>query len=194
MLGTIGRAYVTLMPVILGGAANMVFTKTRLYRQFQVPMDGTRTLADGKRMFGDNKTWIGFGGMIFFCALFQVLWGGACRLLFPEQNLLYIQNLNHWSFNLLVGFLFGFAYMICELPNSLVKRRLDIREGKTGSGWLGILFFVIDQIDSLLGVMLVLALFYPLAMWEYWLFIAVGAFTHVGVNAILLGLRIRKNI
>lgn len=95
---------------------------------------------------------------------------------------------------MLSGILFGFAYMICELPNSFIKRRLNMIPGKTEKSTKGALFFFIDQIDSLLGVVLVLAILSRITFKEYWMYIVLGAFTHILINLILYALKIRKNI
>lgn len=84
--------------------------------------------------------------------------------------------------------------MISELPNSFIKRRLNIDAGKTDSGIKGFLFFVIDQIDSLLGVMFVLFLFSDFSFWKYLGYVALGALTHISVNLILYLTKVRKNI
>lgn len=193
---TILRMYVTLMSVILAGAANMVFTKTRLYRTGNVPLDGGRMWRDGKRIFGGNKTKNGFLGMIVLGALSQLLWGFVCGCSdsMTAWNQMYTVLPNHPAVNLAAGALLGFAYVLFELPNSFLKRRLDIPSGETGSGAVGLLFFFIDQIDSLLGVVLVLHLMCPLTLAEYFGYIGVGAVTHIAVNLLLRALKIRKNI
>jgi len=38
--------------------------------------------------------------------------------------------------NALVGFALGFAYVLFELPNSFIKRRLDIAPGKQANNAL----------------------------------------------------------
>ena len=49
-----------------------------------------------------------------------------------------VQNDEIWSFgftyNLLIGALLGLFYALFELPNSFLKRRLDIKPGKTIKG------------------------------------------------------------
>ena len=83
--------------------------------------------------------------------------------------------------------------MICELPNSFIKRRINIMPGKTDKGIKGIIFFVIDQIDSLIGVFFVLMLFNGMSLSRYLLYLFVGALTHISINLLLYGLRIRRN-
>ena len=58
--------YLTLMPVILAGIANMIFCKSSLLDSVNQPIDAGRLLGDGRRLFGANKTWKGFWGMVFW--------------------------------------------------------------------------------------------------------------------------------
>ena len=172
----------------------MVFTKTKLYRKNKCPIDLGKNFIDGKRLFGDNKSYIGFISMILFCIIFQVIWSIICKYLgFENNNELYFIYENTIHFNILIGFLFGFTYMICELPNSFIKRRINIMPGKTDKGIKGIIFFVIDQIDSLIGVFFVLMLFNGMSLSRYLLYLFVGALTHISINLLLYGLRIRRN-
>lgn len=195
LLLTIRNMYITMLPVILGGIFNMIFTKTAFYRSRRVPMDHGKTWRDGKRIFGDNKTFIGFFSMIFFTMLAQVLWGACCSWWnINGWNELYLFHSNTFVFNVLAGLLFGFAYAIFELPNSFLKRRVDIQPGKTNSGGIGAFFFVLDQIDSLLGVMLGLVFLSHISFWKYLAYILLGAVTHVSVNLVLYKLHIRKNL
>ena len=188
--------YATLMPVVIAGAANMVFTKTQLYRSHNSPIDGGKSFSDGKRIFGDNKTWAGFFGMTAATALAQILWGmlSAASEAIGSRNELYLSFDNTLLFNAAAGALFGLAYVLFELPNSFIKRRLDIQPGKTDRGLKGAVFFVIDQIDSLFGVVLILAFFSGLTFPQYIQYIILGAFTHIALNALLFTLKIRRNI
>ena len=194
-LRVIRDMYVTSMPVILGGVSNMVFTKTALYQNHRAPIVGGRLWRDGRRVLGENKTWIGFGSMVALTAASQAVWGAVCaKCGLNAMHDLYRVRENTPARNLAVGALCGLAYAACELPNSFVKRRIDIRPGKTGSGAAGAAFFVIDQIDSLLGVFLVLGLFTGMSRQRYLQFLVLGAGTHVGVNYALYRLKIRKNL
>lgn len=187
--------YVTAMPVILGGVSNMVFTKTPLYRNHRAPMDGGKCWRDGKRILGDNKTWIGFASMTALTALSQVGWGAWCQLrgLNPRHDIYRVRK-NTLALNLVSGTLYGLAYAACELPNSFIKRRFDIRPGKTERNAVGKVFFVVDQIDSLLGVFLVLKAYSGISWARYLQFICLGFGTHIGVNFALYKLHIRKNL
>lgn len=187
--------YLTMSPLIASGIANMLFTKTGLYRKYKTPIDGGRLWKDGERIFGNNKTWIGFASMTVFCAVFQVLCGWICnQFSWNGMNDLYRSHRNTVGFNALFGAAVGFVYMLCELPNSFIKRRLRIEPGRTGKGPVGILFFLIDQIDSLVGVMLVLLLVANISVAKYVAYVLVGAMTHIGVNLLLFAAKVRKHI
>ena len=189
------RIYVTMMPLIFGGILNMLFTKTVVYKQFKSPIDMGLVLSDGKRLFGDNKTWIGFFSMILFCVISQICWGFVCKIdSVCRLNDLYSVFDNTILFNCLSGFLIGVVYMICELPNSFIKRRLNIDSGKTDKGIKGVIFFVIDQIDSLLGVFALFCLFTSNGMNVFMCYLLVGALTHIIINLILYKLRVRRNV
>ena len=49
--------------------------------------------------------------------------------------------------------------MVSELPNSFIKRQIDIAPGATTSGILNLFFYIFDQIDYLVGVWIVFAFF-----------------------------------
>lgn len=190
---TILKMYITMLPVILAGILNMLFVKTPIYSKIKFPIDGGIKLNDGKRLFGDNKTWAGFAGMVLAGAVSQLIWGFIC-LTIPDMCYIYQKHSNTPLFNLVSGAAMGFAYVLFELPNSFIKRRLNIPCGKTADGLKGKIFFVVDQIDSLFGVGIVFSILYPMPLWQYFLYILLGAFTHIAINLLLYKTKIRKNL
>lgn len=184
-----------MIPVILGGILNMLFTKTKLYKKYNYPIDKKNILKDGERLFGDNKTYIGFASMIIFCSLIQIVCGLILNI-FNINHLSYFYDIyaNGVVYNFFIGALLGFAYMICELPNSFIKRRLKIKPGESGKGLFKTLFLIVDQMDSMIGVMFILFLFSDITGFQYILFVFIGAFTHIVVNYILYILKIRKRL
>ena len=196
MMKTILTMYITMMPVILAGISNMVVVKRNWFKKRAKPMDGGKELKDGKRIFGNNKTWLGFLTMIGCSIVTHVVWGLICRLFTDMQNMnqLYLCYENNLLYNIIVGAIMGAAYMIFELPNSFIKRRLDIPDGKTERGFKGKLFFVIDQLDSMFGVILVLAVASKISLLQYINYVLLGGLTHICVNLILYKLRIRRNL
>lgn len=175
------KMYITLLPVIFAGIFNMLFVKTKFYKKYRKPIDC------GKNIFGNNKTWIGALSMILFTTLFQLLFSFT---FLNKYNYIYENNDNNIFFNIFVGFLFGLAYILFELPNSFVKRRLNIEPGKTA----GILSYIVDQIDSIIGVTLILSFFTKIDFFTFLLYILLGAVTHSVVNLVLYLLKIRKNV
>lgn len=184
--------YITMTSVILSGIINMIFVKTPVYKKHNMPIDRGRNFLDGKRWLGDNKTYIGFLSMIIINGCVQVILGMIPSI--EQWSEFYRNRVNTVGFNLFVGFILGFTYMIFELPNSFIKRRLDIIPGKTDKGIKGMIFFLVDQFDSILGVILVLAIVSGISFREYVEYVLLGGFTHVVINLFLYILKIRKNL
>jgi len=188
--------YVTLMPVILAGILNMVWVKLPYMNCWTRPIDNNKCFFDGKRIFGDNKTWKGFLGMIVLAISSTVIWGIVCKKVpyLNAHNYLYRNYINSLIFNLYIGFLLGLAYAICELPNSFLKRRVDITPGKTAKGLKSVFFVVLDQADSIFGCVFVIFLFYKMSGLFYFAYVSVGAGTHIVINMLLYLGKLRKNM
>ena len=195
MVKTLLHMYLTILPLTISGILNMVFTKTKLYQKHKSPIDRGRVLKDGKRIFGDNKTWIGFISMVLISTCVHAASGVIVSALsISHCSDLYSVYNNTILYNSFVGFMFGLIYMISELPNSFIKRRLDIKAGKTDKGIKGLVFFIIDQIDSLIGVSLLIFLLSNITLWKSVGYVALGAITHITVNLVLYLLKVRKNL
>ena len=184
--------YISMMPVIFGGIFNMLFVKIKKLSFLRIPIDCRMSLG-GKRIFGDSKTLLGFVGMMLGTSIFSIIWGIILKISGLENlNLIYKYHGNTFIFNMFTGILFGFAYMIFELPNSFIKRRFDIDAGSRGRFPVNVFTFVYDQIDSMIGVMLVLAILARLSFMQYILAVILGGITHVLVNMILILFKVRK--
>jgi hypothetical protein len=156
--------------------------------RFAVPLDAGRTLG-GRRLLGDNKTVRGFLVMVpatgitfaLLSSLLDALPGGL-KGLWPLSPVGYAL-LGCWA---AVGFMAG------ELPNSFIKRRLDIPPGAAARGRLtGPLFFVVDRLDSILGLMLALIVAVPVP-WRTWLFVAlIGPALHLVFSVALFRLGVK---
>ncbi len=197
MINMIARMYVTMLPTIIGGPLNMLFVRTDLYKRYKSPIDKGIVLKDGRRLFGENKSIIGMFSMAFFCMSIQLIYG----LIFAFMNLssmndLYNIHANTVPFNALAGLLFGIAYMIFELPNSFLKRRFGIDSGATTaqSGIKRCIFFILDQFDSIFGVILVLKILSGISWTKYFAYLLLGGITHLLVNIILILTRVRKSL
>lgn len=110
------------------------------------PIDGGRSWR-GRRLFGDGKTWRGAVISMVGCSCF-VLLQRALQQRLPES----LQVVDYSSLApVAFGLTLGLGAILGELPNSFVKRRLGIPSGGTTNGALAALFYVWDQVDTLLG-------------------------------------------
>ena len=189
------KMYITLLAPIIAGIVNSIFCKSNTLNSLKKPMDFNKKFFDGKRIFGDHKTWKGFIGYIIFNIIFTIIFSFIWRYTKLEQyNFFYINHSNTLKFNLLIGVLLGLFYALFELPNSFIKRRLDITPGKTIKGKKRIIFILMDQADSVFGVALVVWFFYPIGIWIYLLYILIGTITHLIINMMLYFMHLRKNM
>lgn len=149
------------LPVIMAGLVQLwVLRRDLLPGLRAMPMDGGATFR-GRRVFGDNKTWRG--------ALVTITSTAITALLLAAINDAFL----HWSVlvpfaqqqPLAWGALLGTGYIIGELPNSFIKRQLDIAPGAMGKGATGRFFWVMDQLDSLAGMLLIVLPIWQPALW-----------------------------
>jgi hypothetical protein len=137
------------LPVILAGATHVFVIRRDLWPGLaRLPLDGGTTFR-GRRVLGDHKTVRGAvvmaGATVAFAGAQAVL--AACS---PTVRTLAFDHGTHW---LPWGLLLGTGYVVGELPNSFVKRQLDVGPGAAAPGVLAPLFWLADQVDSLLGVL-----------------------------------------
>ncbi len=186
---------ITALPVILGSIINTFFLKTHLFQVINKPIDNNIILKDGKRLFGQNKTWRGFWGMVFFSSICVMLWGLLGKLIpdIQNNNLLYTNYENSFLYNIAIGGLLGLAYGIFELPNSFLKRRVGIQPGKSRISALGIIFVIYDQIDSLFGCVLVISFVHPMSIVYYFSYVFLGGGIHISMSYVFYLLKLRKN-
>ena len=193
----LAEMYITLLPIILAGVMNMVWCKIKVCDFLKKPIDFGKNFRDGRRVFGDNKTFKGFIGMILLGIIFSLLWGiiSENNAFIYEHNYFYRNYDSSPVYNILTGALSGLAYALFELPNSFIKRRLDITPGKNDvRGFKKVFFIFFDQADSVFGCVLVVCIFCPLPIWYYFVYVIVGALTHIVFNMLLYFCHLRKNM
>ena len=144
------------LPLLGGAVAQGLCIRYNWLSALAHPVDFHLTIRQ-RRLFGDNKTLRGF---IIFSLGATLVFVLQANLLHGMPQFLRLEFFDYGEVNAwLLGFLLGFAAMLSELPNSFLKRQLDIKPGATARGvWLPI-FYIIDQVDLLLGVWLVLSLY-----------------------------------
>ena len=145
----LAHALLFALPVIIGGGLHIAAMRLGLWpRLARLPLDGRLTWR-GRRLLGDNKTVRGAVVMVAATALASGLTGlvvGASGLAGHGLATAAAHPLG-W------GALLGAGYVAGELPNSFLKRQLDVAPGAAAGGALGPLFWIVDQCDSLLGVL-----------------------------------------
>lgn len=135
-MNAIREASALFAPLLLGFVCHGLCIKTGFLRTLARPIDAGARFR-GRRLFGDNKTYRGIVVVAIGTGLGYLAYGR-----FP------------FGFGLLVGT----AAMAAELPNSFLKRQLDVEPGRQATGLTGAIFHVLDQIDVTAGAWLVLAL------------------------------------
>jgi CDP-archaeol synthase len=150
----VARAVWLALPVVLAGATHIFVIRRDLWPGLaRVPLDGGATFR-GRRVLGDHKT---VRGAVVMAGVTVAFAGAQAALAacWPAAQALAFDHETHW---LPWGLLLGIGYVVGELPNSFVKRQLDIRPGAAAPGLLAPLFWLADQLDSLVGVLCLMAL------------------------------------
>ena len=74
-MSTLAQLLFVIAILVCAGASNMVFVKAPILNGLSRPMDSGVLFRDGKRLFGDNKTWKGFFGMIVLTSIWLAIAG-----------------------------------------------------------------------------------------------------------------------
>ena len=174
MLNLLLQAFYLSLPVYF---ANMAPVLTRKKGKEYAPLDFGLTFRE-KRVFGKNKTIRGFLiGIAFAIAvaflqyIFQTLgWFSTVRVL----------NYNNW---LALGLLMGFGAMAGDSLKSFFKRQLDYKPGQS--------FFPFDQIDFIIGGLLMAMIIEKLPLNLMITAIVLAPALHIVTNHIGYYIRIR---
>jgi CDP-diacylglycerol--serine O-phosphatidyltransferase len=170
-------SFLLILPAVFGGVIHLYVVKKNWFSFLKIPIH--------LWAFGSNKTIRGFVVMPL-----ATLFGSYVTILLEQQ--LEVKNQiglnNHW---IIFGLGLGFFYTLFELPNSFIKRRLNIPPGKTADKkkWT---FLALDYSDSTIGM----AIFYGIFVGTNFRVLIMGMFLsifiHLFVNITLFKLGIRK--
>ncbi|NVM55083.1 MAG: CDP-2,3-bis-(O-geranylgeranyl)-sn-glycerol synthase [Candidatus Helarchaeota archaeon] len=156
------------------------------------PIDGGRNFIDGKRIFGNGKTWQGFGGGVVVGTIIGIVLVLISMFLFwpfvqtqiakyPTMVLadpIYLEAFFNPPFllGLLRVFLTSLGTPLGDLIGSFIKRRLNLERGAPAP--------IIDQLDFLLGAIFLTYIVFPLR-WMYIIFaLLVTLLLHVLANTL----------
>lgn len=155
-LDPLGCALFLVAAFVLSGGAQALWLGSAISRRCAWPLDGGRTFRR-QRLLGDNKTLRGLVVMV-------PATGTAFLLLslVASNRLPGLWALTPVEYAAL-GMLAGASCMAGELPNSFIKRQLGIPPGCAATGTvMRPVFFVLDRLDSTLGVLVALSIAVPL--------------------------------
>ncbi len=134
-----------LLGLFVAGLLEGVLWKTPVFEWCNTPIQTD--------WFGPNKRWRGLISLPLTAALatigFQAIESSASFL--PEQWI-HFSDFNGVEYGLLTGFFCNLA----ELPNSFIKRRLNIPPGDESQ----IATFITDHLDSTLGLLILWGLYF----------------------------------
>src|SRR5262245_14949240 len=177
----------TLSPLLVGLAFHGLCIKFGWLGWLARPIDAGATLR-GQPLLGANKTYRGVLAVALGTAA-----GVGLQVLLHHIGVARGAELLDYGNGAVIGlgFAIGAAAMLSELPNSVLKRQLGVAPGAAGRGIAGLAFYVLDQVDMLVGVWVVLGLVVgvtvPRVVWSVlFLFITHQVLTVVGYQ---LGMR-----
>ena len=133
---------------VVGGACQSAWFAHSYSQRFTWPLDAGRTYR-GRRIFGDNKTARGFMVIIPATSLAMAGFGTVAQK----------ANAGIWPLTvpgfLLLGAVSACGLMLGELPNSFLKRQLDVDPGHPPKHRIGrVISALADRLDSVIGALL----------------------------------------
>lgn len=171
-------------PVMLAAAVHIAIIRHDSLRLLKRPLDFGLTFR-GRRLFGANKTW---RGAVVMVAGSSVGMAFQQRFRVPALELFDYGAINAW----LWGALLGLGFVVAELPNSFLKRRCGVPPGEQAVGRRYWFFTALDQLDSVVGCLGVLAIVWspPWQLVVTALFLC--SFVHVAFNLAFVGLGLKR--
>lgn len=181
------QSFYIIVPLVLAGMVQSVVPKKNWLPRLNVPLDFGATLR-GKEVFGSNKTWRGIFVMTTGTVVVVYIQTLLYNLEFFKRLSLIDYSVYNWF---TVGVLLALGYLLAELPNSFIKRRLNIPPGKQSSRGLLMQYFI-DQADSCLGVAIVLLLFFNFEPNIAFVVFFVGLVVHIIFDQTMYKLGVKK--
>ena len=131
--------------LFFAGILEAFIWKTSFFELFNKPIQA--------EVFGANKRWRGLISLpltnVISVLLLQII---EINFRIIPENLISFSDFNYLEYGLLVGLIFNLS----ELPNSFIKRRLNIPPGDESSKF----FFFVDHMDSTYGVLILWYLYF----------------------------------
>jgi hypothetical protein len=160
------------LPLVLGNVLHMIVVKRNWFKSIAFPIS--------RKMFGDTKTYRGVIVLPILTGLFALLssyYFGSFEISI--------------AYDAFVGFGLGLAYILAELPNSYIKRRLGIATGAQSKNYKYVQYFT-DKADSLIGVLIFYFLATNFSFKTILVLFCVGLVIHVSISQLLVVIKIKK--
>lgn len=151
---------VLLLIIVANGAPILV--RFILGEHLSSPVDFNHNFIDGKRIFGNSKTWVGFFSIPILSILAAWILGLATE----------------------IGVLLGIGVMLGDLFSSFTKRRLGMRESSMALG--------LDQIPESLFPLLLVSSVFDFTLYEIVVGVVSFIIIELLVSRVLFWLNIRK--
>ncbi len=183
-----------LIPLIVSNVLHMVLVKKNGLTSLCIPLNST--------LFGPNKTLRGFLFVPFVNGILYLVvnWPGGWLLfglsseyyLKQEINIGDINFLNLLLMQALIGAVYGLFYMLFELPNSWIKRRMGIASGESSTRFRWF-FTLLDKTDSAIGVSLFFGFLNDFNIEMMLQFFLCASSLHFGISGLLVLSKIKKS-
>lgn len=173
MLGLVLESLFFIIPTYIANGCASLSRSIPLLKDFNTPIDFGNSW-NGKRIFGNGKT---FRGFIFgsFCGVIASV---AQYFVAKNFEFEFISKFNNSdiAFFLILGLLLGFGGLLGDAVKSFVKRRIGIKRGKPWPPF--------DQLDFIIGGLLLASLAY-FPGWKICLaLVIITPFSHLLSNVI----------
>jgi CDP-2,3-bis-(O-geranylgeranyl)-sn-glycerol synthase len=164
----IWQCFYFMLPAYFANMAPVIVKKINFLKY---PLDFGKRI-NGKRVFGENKTFRG----LFFGIVFGII-------VAYFQNLIGVSSIVDYSNWHLLGLLLGSGAIIGDSVESFFKRQLGIKPGTR--------FFPFDQIDFVIGAIVFSSLVVDFSVLKIIIILLISILGHIIVNHSAYYLRIR---
>ncbi|MCP4131573.1 MAG: CDP-archaeol synthase [bacterium] len=170
-------ALLVLIPGVIGGILHMIVVTKDWFQFLKIPVC--------KPLFGENKTIRGFILMPLFSIPGAFL---TYKLLEGSILTIPIETIHFAIF----GAIIGITYVIFELPNSFLKRRMGIAPGEESNKFRAFFVFL-DQMDSTIGGAVVAIAVFQAPVLTGISILIVGPVLALCIKKLLYMLRLKKS-
>ena len=175
MLTLILKSFYFMLPAYFANMAPIICKKIKF---LNIPVDFNEKL-EGRPILGRNKTYRGLLAGVLFALVIAFIQFFLSRFNFFSS--ISILDYSRWY---LIGFLLGLGALVGDMAESFIKRRINIRPGKS--------FIPFDQTDYAIGALLFISVVKRLELNFMLITVVLSFILHILVNQIAFYLKIRK--